>query len=175
MAWADALARISVAEFNPSKSMNKSKKSSAVNICVQHSYSSLTRRSGFTRSKKRLKRGPLKTTSNKHALRLREYKELRALFLKKHPTCALFAYTFQNRRLAIDAPEATDIHHAKGRAGTLLNDTRYWIPLTRTAHREIELNPAWAMRHGFTFHKGKTLHDAEHAAKCLEHQMRVRI
>lgn len=56
---------------------------------------------------------------------------------------------------------AVDIHHKKGRVGyadqwakdrgiTLLRDQRYWLPVSREGHNEIELNPQWAKDQGFS-------------------------
>ena len=41
-----------------------------------------------------------------------------------------------------------DVHHTRGRAGTLLLDERFWLPVCRGAHRFIQENPAEARRLG---------------------------
>lgn len=37
--------------------------------------------------------------------------------------------------------EAADVHHWRGRIGSLLTDERYWLPVCRTHHRWIGDNP----------------------------------
>ncbi len=55
----------------------------------------------------------------------------------------------------------TDIHHAAGKIGfidevarekgiTAFMDIRYWVPVCRVAHDEIEANPNWAKENGFS-------------------------
>ncbi len=39
---------------------------------------------------------------------------------------------------------ATDIHHTRGRIGSLLTDTRFWVPVCRSHHDWIGANPASA-------------------------------
>lgn len=43
---------------------------------------------------------------------------------------------------------ATDVHHTRGRAGKLLLDVRYWLPLCRSCHRWVGENPEAARRLG---------------------------
>lgn len=51
---------------------------------------------------------------------------------------------------------ATEIHHKRGRVGALLNDERYWLPVSRKGHVEIEMNPAWARKMGFSESRTQT-------------------
>lgn len=39
---------------------------------------------------------------------------------------------------------AVDVHHTRGRTGTLLLDTRFWVPVCRECHNWIQDNPAEA-------------------------------
>jgi hypothetical protein len=56
---------------------------------------------------------------------------------------------------------AVDVHHRMGRIGfadewarqneiILLLDKRFWLPVSRRGHREIEENPNWAKKKGFS-------------------------
>jgi len=56
---------------------------------------------------------------------------------------------------------ATDIHHKKGRVGyadqwardndvPLLIDERHWLPVSRVGHMQIEENPVWARKMGYS-------------------------
>lgn len=87
--------------------------------------------------------------SKKRAKEESEYsKEKREWIAGKH--CAVFPDLM-----------AIDIHHKKGRQGyadqwakdrgiTLLRDQRWWLPVSREGHHEIELNPQWAKDQGFS-------------------------
>ncbi len=46
-----------------------------------------------------------------------------------------------------------DIHHKAGRTGKLLNDTRYWLAVSRKGHIKIELNPKWARENGYSLER----------------------
>ena len=45
---------------------------------------------------------------------------------------------------------ATEVHHANGRAGTLLIDERFWKPLCSSAHRYVTEHPKYAREDGLT-------------------------
>jgi hypothetical protein len=56
---------------------------------------------------------------------------------------------------------ATEIHHKMGREGyadqwakengiSLLVDTRFFLPVCRSAHEQIENNPEWAYSMGYS-------------------------
>ena len=46
--------------------------------------------------------------------------------------------------------DSTDIHHKKGRVGSLLTDDNYFMAVCRGCHSEIELNPIWAKENGYS-------------------------
>ena len=58
-----------------------------------------------------------------------EYMKLRNEFLAKHRRCAVFPALF-----------ATEIHHAFGRSGSLLLETKLWIPVSRLGHNFVDAN-----------------------------------
>lgn len=47
-----------------------------------------------------------------------------------------------------------DIHHQRGRVGTLLLDTRFWIAVCRSCHDWIAANPAQARAEGLLCAEG---------------------
>lgn len=40
--------------------------------------------------------------------------------------------------------KATQVHHMKGRTGSLLCDTRYWLAVCQECHRYIEDHKKWS-------------------------------
>jgi len=73
------------------------------------------------------------------------YNEIKAIFLSAHPTCEVHdAHTHP----------ATQVHHSRGRAGTLLLDVRYWKAVCSGAHEWIGAQPQDARRTGFLCAKG---------------------
>ncbi len=53
------------------------------------------------------------------------------------------------------AAKVTDIHHTRGRAGSLLTDRRYVIAVCRACHNWIGEHPAEARRKGWIAEAGK--------------------
>jgi hypothetical protein len=43
-----------------------------------------------------------------------------------------------------------DVHHKKGRVGKLLYDEKYFMAVCRLHHTEIEINPDWAIKNGYS-------------------------
>lgn len=86
------------------------------------------------------KKAKMYSTSSKQSKRLKEYNRLRLEFLNKN----------ENQICPITGGKTTEIHHKKGRIGKLLNDTRYWIALSREGHIKVELNPKWAKEYGYS-------------------------
>jgi hypothetical protein len=43
-----------------------------------------------------------------------------------------------------------EVHHMAGRNNKLLIDTRWWLPVCRTAHRKITDDSAWAIEQGYS-------------------------
>lgn len=85
-----------------------------------------------------LRRSPLRQASTKRQKELRTYGKLRKAFLEAHPACQVVV----NLR-------SVDVHHKAGRVGSLLNDTRYWLAVSREAHEKIHQNPRWARERGY--------------------------
>jgi hypothetical protein len=73
----------------------------------------------------------------------RQYSLLRKEFLLSSPICTAHIPN-------ICTYHATDIHHKKGRSGTLFLDTRYWMAVCRACHSWVDLNSAAAEDLGFT-------------------------
>jgi hypothetical protein len=77
------------------------------------------------------------------------YQRAKDVWIKDKP-CAVFPKL-----------KAIDIHHKKGRQGyadqwardrdiNLTMDQRFWLPVSREGHIEIESNPQWAKDNGFS-------------------------
>jgi hypothetical protein len=81
----------------------------------------------------------IKRVSDKRAKEEREYLKLNKRFLKDNPNCAVFP-----------ALKSNQIHHKKGRIGNLLTDVRYFLAVSDQGHKEIEMNPIWAIKNGFS-------------------------
>ena len=87
----------------------------------------------------KLKRGKrIALVSDKRKEQLKEYKKVRAEYLKTHPRCEVFP------NLA-----SVEIHHKKGRIGKLLTDTTYFMAVSRKGHQHIEMNPDLARANGW--------------------------
>ena|SRR5690348_8807137 len=43
-----------------------------------------------------------------------------------------------------------DVHHRRGRVGKLLYDERFFLAVCRLHHTEIEINPDWAIKNGYS-------------------------
>jgi hypothetical protein len=78
---------------------------------------------GSPREKKQRRIRPV---SKAQAKRLAEYRKVRAEYLKDNPFCESCGWP------------ATDVHHKKGRVGSLLLDKRYFIGLCRGCHRRVD-------------------------------------
>lgn len=78
--------------------------------------------------------------SKAQAARLREYKRLADEWRSDpaNQTCR-----FQGCRC-----RKVDIHHTRGRVGSLLTATEYWVPVCRTHHNWIGENPVQARQLG---------------------------
>jgi hypothetical protein len=83
----------------------------------------------------------IKSVSDKKLVELKQYRLLRDEYLATHKVC--------------EHPECSnpseDLHHAKGRLGSLLTDTRYFKALCRKCHRWVEENPTDAKSMGLSF------------------------
>lgn len=84
----------------------------------------------------------VRKVSKKRAKENREYAKVRKEYLEENPNC--------EANLAGCSYVATDIHHMKGRCGSLLTDVRHFRALCRNCHCFIEENPLEAKLMGFS-------------------------
>lgn len=85
-------------------------------------------------------RKAVKKVSDKRLEENNQYKKLRLEFLSLP----------ENTICPIKNIPTTDIHHKKGRVGSLFLDTKYWVALSREGHKFVEENPEWAKENGFS-------------------------
>lgn len=82
----------------------------------------------------------IKSVSDKKLAELKEYRVVRDGYLDTHKVC--------------EHPEcknlSEDLHHAKGRVGSLLTDVRYFKALCRRCHRWVEENVNEAKKLGLS-------------------------
>lgn len=81
--------------------------------------------------------------SKKRKVEMLQYSVLRTEFLAKK----------ENQICPITKQPTTDIHHKKGRAGTLFLDTKYWVALSREGHKYVEEHPEWAKENGYSLNR----------------------
>lgn len=81
--------------------------------------------------------------SEKRKIENLKYSVLRVEFLGKP----------ENQICPITGKPTTDVHHMKGRVGSLFLDTRYWIALSREGHKFVEENPKWAKENGYSLNR----------------------
>lgn len=86
---------------------------------------------------------PIKQVSEKRKIENAKYLVLRIEFLGKP----------ENQKCPITGKPTTDVHHMKGRIGSLLLDTRYWVALSREGHKYVEENPEWAKENGYSLNR----------------------
>lgn len=85
---------------------------------------------------------PLARTSPKQRARLAAYAKVRKAWLAEHSRCAVCLL------IGMETP-STEPHHMRGRVGSLLCDTRFWIPICPDHHRFIHDHPAVARSNGW--------------------------
>lgn len=81
--------------------------------------------------------------SQKRQIENAKYSVLRIEFLGKK----------ENSICPITKQPTTDIHHMKGRVGSLFLDTKYWVALSREGHKFVEENPIWAKENGYSLNR----------------------
>lgn len=91
------------------------------------------------KSKPKTKRIPKK--SEKRSKQEKVYSGKRIVFLMKpeNKYCPVFPSKL-----------TTEVHHKKGRIGSLLTDDRYWLAVSREGHQYIENNPKEAKLKGWS-------------------------
>ena len=83
---------------------------------------------------------PIPKISQKRKIENAKYIVLRIEFLGKK----------ENQICPITGKKTTEIHHKKGRVGSLFLDVRYWLAVSREGHKKIEENPVWAKKEGYS-------------------------
>lgn len=86
---------------------------------------------------------PIKRVSDKKTLDDIIYKSERIKFLMLP----------ENKICPITKQPTTDVHHSKGRVGSLYLDKKYWIALSREGHKFVEENPILAKENGFSLNR----------------------
>ena len=74
---------------------------------------------------------PIPKISQKRKIENAKYIVLRIEFLGKK----------ENSICPVTGEKTTEIHHKKGRVGSLFLDIRYWLAVSREGHKKIEENP----------------------------------
>jgi len=92
------------------------------------------------KDKKPIQKYQIPKISKKRQVDQLQYSVLRTEFLSKK----------ENQICPITNQKTTDIHHKKGRVGSLFLDTRYWLAVSREGHKMIEENPEWAKENGYS-------------------------
>jgi len=80
----------------------------------------------------------IRKLSKKRAKQNREYRKIEILYLIDNPFCARCNHP------------STQVHHMKGRIGTLLTETRYFLAVCMLCHQWIELHPKEAKELGYS-------------------------
>lgn len=92
-----------------------------------------------------VKRTPIKQVSDKRKKELQQYSKLSGPFKKDNPYC--------HACLEGCTTHTTDIHHMKGRENKMLVNVQYFLPVCRSCHDKIEVNPAMAKERGFSINR----------------------
>lgn len=85
----------------------------------------------------------IKKVSEKRSIENLQYSADRIVFLGKP----------ENKICPITKKPTTDVHHKKGRVGSLFLNQRYWVALSREGHKYVEENPEWAKENGFSLNR----------------------
>lgn len=113
---------------------------------------------------------PLRKRSAKKAKLDREYTKLRKQYLEDNPICEWWLaengfddatvrfggaegliIVHKNKGIVMvnEAPPSVEIHHVRGRVGALLNDTNFWMAVSREGHDAIHQNPKRSYELGY--------------------------
>jgi hypothetical protein len=77
---------------------------------------------------------PMKRIRAKRALEMRVYRSMKEQWLRQHPYCQMPSETGAPTCMR----RAVQLHHMKGRMGSLLCDTRFWMGVCMECHNYIE-------------------------------------
>ncbi len=94
------------------------------------------------RRERRVAAGGVRSRSKRMSVAMKLYVKERAAFLKEHWTCWACGY------LHTLVQRSRDIHHTRGRIGSLLLDKRYWVALCRAHHDRVGTDKPWARAMG---------------------------
>jgi DNA-directed RNA polymerase subunit RPC12/RpoP len=86
------------------------------------------------------KRQRISSLSTKQSIKLADYFIAKRKYIQRHPLCEVRGCKNQSQ----------DIHHKKGRVGENLVDTKHFLAVCRSCHIEIESNPEWAYKNGYS-------------------------
>jgi hypothetical protein len=75
--------------------------------------------------------------------RMAIYRKAAEIFLRRNPRCAVYPKL-----------KATQVHHVRGRAGSLLMDERFWLPASARGHDRIHRQPNEARNRGWLASRG---------------------
>ncbi len=90
-------------------------------------------------SKALKKRKFIAPVSEKRLAELAEYRKLKKEFMSKP----------ENKICPVTGLPTTEIHHMNGRENERLNDTRFWVAVSRAGHTYIHANPLEAREKGW--------------------------
>lgn len=110
--------------------------------------------------------GPLaKKSRGKRAGQRQAYKAQARRFLEANPVCQVWPMKGNRKRPSVD------VHHMRGRFGSLLIDQRFWMAVSREAHDEIHRHPDAARRAGYLCPKGQW--NVPVKCDCHKHEKQV--
>lgn len=90
--------------------------------------------------KKRVLRKRMRPFSVKREAEMKQYRKDRIEFLNRP----------QNMICPVTGERTTEVHHKKGRIGSLLLDQRFWLGVSSDGHKWIEANPEKAKELGYS-------------------------
>jgi hypothetical protein len=85
----------------------------------------------------------IRPVSSRRRKALAIYAKIKRVWLANHPWCEVTGIA------------ATEVHHRRGRIGTLLIDTRFWMAVSFRVHRLIHDHPTTARAEGWLAGPGK--------------------
>jgi 5-methylcytosine-specific restriction endonuclease McrA len=94
--------------------------------------------------------GGIRYRSVPETVRMEIYRPIAEMFKREHPLCQICLMTGNTPPRYTD-----DVHHAAGRDGLLLFDTRNFVAACRTCHTRAGAEPDWARSLGVTVEAGK--------------------
>jgi hypothetical protein len=86
--------------------------------------------------------------SKKRSNEMAEYAVKRKKFLQENSRCAVYPKLM-----------ATQVHHRKGRVGSLFLDENFWLPVSATGHKWVEEHPEEAYKLGFSLLRLEKIED----------------